>query len=177
MKIALIGTHGTGKTTLAHELVAELKKKGVNAGFLGEIAGECPLPINENTSIKSQKWIFHNQCKREIEEERKYSVLICDRSVLDNYVYYNYKFGENKAMEEMIREGIKEYDFLFRLPLNDGYLKDDGIRSINTKFQKEINNKFDVLLKEFSVTHYITNNLEEILQMIKDKWQKDNCYK
>jgi len=47
-KIALIGTHGTGKTTLAHELTAESKKRGIHTEFLGELARECPLPINEN---------------------------------------------------------------------------------------------------------------------------------
>ena len=87
-KIAFVGTHGTGKTTLAHELVSKLKREGIDVGFLGEIARKCPLPINEQTSKKSQIWIILSQIIREIEEEGKSDFLICDRSVLDSYCYY-----------------------------------------------------------------------------------------
>lgn len=54
MKIALIGTHGTGKTTLAYDIISKLKKKGIDADFLGEVARICPFPINEQTTKKSQ---------------------------------------------------------------------------------------------------------------------------
>ena len=67
MKIALIGTHGTGKTTIAHELVAKLKKQKINADFLGELARHCPFPINEGTTKKSQLWIILNQILKEFE--------------------------------------------------------------------------------------------------------------
>ena len=44
MKIALIGTHGTGKTTLAHELVVTLKKQRKAAEFLAEVVRKNPFP-------------------------------------------------------------------------------------------------------------------------------------
>jgi nicotinamide riboside kinase len=166
MKIALIGTHGTGKTTLALELTARLKKSGKNVGFLGELAGKCPLPINENTTPAAQKWIIYNQCVKEIEENIKFPILVCDRSVLDGYVYYNYWFGENKSLEETIKEEMQGYDFLFKIPINKEYLKQDGIRSIDPKFQKDIDKKCDYLLTKFSIIPYTAKNLNEILQRI-----------
>ncbi|MFW6282422.1 MAG: hypothetical protein ACOC1P_00005, partial [Minisyncoccales bacterium] len=69
MKIAFLGTHGTGKTTLAHDLVTKLKKQGIDAGFLSEIARKCPFPLNEERTKKSQIWIILNQIIAEIEAE------------------------------------------------------------------------------------------------------------
>jgi nicotinamide riboside kinase len=168
MKVALIGTHGTGKTTLALQLTAELKKLGKNAGFLGELAGKCPLPINENTTREAQKWIIYNQYVKEIEEGIKFPVLVCDRSILDGYIYYHYWFGKENSLEEVIKEEIKSYDFLFRVPINRSYLKKDGIRSIDQKFQEEINEKCDYLLKKFSIKAHTTNDLNTMLQIIQN---------
>src|SRR3989338_6251964 len=106
-KIAFVGTHGTGKTTLAHELVSKLKREGIDAGFLGEIARKCQLPINEQTSKKSQIWIILSQIIREIEEEGKSDFLICDRSVLDSYCYYANKFGLSKTIEPLVVEHMR----------------------------------------------------------------------
>ncbi|VVB82417.1 AAA domain protein [uncultured archaeon] len=169
MKIALIGTHGTGKTTLALELTAGLKKLGYHAGFLGELAGKCPLPINETETPEAGKWLIHNQYVKEIDEGIKFPVLVCDRSIFDGYVYYNYKFGKNIGLEEVVKEEIKNYDFLFKIPINPNYLIEDGIRSINPKFQRDIDKKCDYLLKKFSVNYHTTNNLNDMLQIIKEK--------
>ena len=81
MKIAFIGTHGTGKTTLGYELIAELRKRGINANFVSETVRECPYEINENASKRAQEWIIFNQCVKEIEEEARSEIVICDRSV------------------------------------------------------------------------------------------------
>jgi len=175
MKIALIGTHGTGKTTLALELTAGLKKLGYNAGFLGELAGRCPLPINEDETPEAGKWIIHNQYVKEIDEGIKFPVLICDRSIFDGYVYYNYKFGKNIGLEETVKEEIKNYDFLFRVPINPDYLIKDGIRSIDPKFQKGIDKRCDYLLNKFSINCYTTNNLNDMLQIIDNKTMEKNC--
>lgn len=164
MKIALIGAHGTGKTTMAHELVAELKKRGGNVEFLGEIARMCPLEINENTTRKSQEWIIYSQYVKEIEMEQKCETLVCDRSIFDGYAYYHYKFGGNKIIEDFVKEKIKGYDFLFKIPISNVRLKRDGKRSVNPKFQREIGLEFDSLLEIFSIEHYISRNINDILQ-------------
>ncbi len=167
MKIALIGTHGTGKTTLAHELVAELKKSGMNAEFLGEFARMCPLPINEELTEKSVEWIVYSQYVKEMELEPQCKLLVCDRSVFDGYVYYHNKFGENNLLEEFVKEKISGYDFLFLVQINESHLKEDGKRSINPKFQRDISLKFDELLKRFSIKYHIVKNVGEILQVMK----------
>jgi len=152
-KIAFIGTHGVGKTTLAHELVSKLKRGGIDAGFLGEIARKCPFPINEGASKKSQVWIILSQIIREIEEAGKSDFLVCDRSVLDGYCYYTSKFGLSKTIEPLIAEHMKTYHLLVKLPIRQGFLKEDKVRSLDCEFQKRINDTMNNLLKRLDINH------------------------
>jgi len=153
MKIAFIGTHGTGKTTLAHELVSKLKKQGIDAGFLGEVARSCPFPLNENTTKKSQIWIILSQIIKEIEAEEKCETLVSDRSVLDGYCYYVNKFGRTKILEPLVREHLKTYSYLIRIPIRKEFLKKDKVRSTDLKFQSNVDKQFDILLKEFRIKY------------------------
>ena len=169
MKIALIGTHGTGKTTIAHELVAELKKQGINAEFVGELARKCPLPINEETTKESQEWIIFSQHIQELELQSKCDLIICDRSVLDGYVYYHRKFRENQLLENFVKEKLKDYVLLIKIPINEKFLKKDGIRSTDKEFQKDIDKRFDLLLKKLDISFESHKSLNNTIELIKEK--------
>jgi nicotinamide riboside kinase len=173
MKIAFIGTHGTGKTTLAHDLVSALKKKGIDADFLGEIARMCPFPINENTTKKSEIWIILMQIIKEMEYEEKCDVLVCDRSVIDGYVYYVKKFGRAPFLETLILKHLKTYDYIIKIPIREGMLKKDKIRSVNIQFQKEIEKEFEKVIKMFRIKHLkIEKPLKEDNKIIEEVLKK-----
>ena len=44
LKLALIGTHGVGKTTLAYEICSLLKKADHNVELVTEVARRSPVP-------------------------------------------------------------------------------------------------------------------------------------
>lgn len=163
-KIAFIGTHGTGKTTLAHELVLYFKKQGKDVEFLGEIARECPFPINEGTTKKAQIWIILNQIVKELEKEEKCEILICDRSVLDGYGYYVNKFGRSKFLEPLIKKHCETYSKLIKVPIRENFLKKDKVRSINKKFQIEIDTAIDKLLKRLGIKYVNYTSLDKIIK-------------
>ncbi|MBS3086975.1 AAA family ATPase [Candidatus Pacearchaeota archaeon] len=165
MKIAFLGTHGTGKTTLAHDLVVKLKKQGVDAGFLSEIARKCPFPLNEDATKKTQIWIILNQIIAEMEAEDRCGTLVCDRSVMDGYCYYVNKFGRSSVLEALVREHLKTYSKLIRVPIREGLLRKDKVRSVNEKFQKDVDRQFDRFVKLFG--------LEDSVQMIKKEKLSD----
>jgi len=149
IKVALIGTHGTGKTTACHELVGGLKKKGVNAEYLGETARKAEqrgLKINEGTTLGAQLWIFHTQIARELEflARPDVDVLVCDRCVVDNYMYLINKFGHQGVIDEMVNSHTGTYAYLFKVPINEKYRTNDGVRSTSPEFQERI----DRLLKK-----------------------------
>ncbi|MEK6913835.1 MAG: AAA family ATPase [Nanoarchaeota archaeon] len=166
MKIALIGTHGTGKTTSAYGIALKLKENGFNVDILGEVARECPFPINENTTKEAQTWILFMQYLKEIEREEKCDYLVCDRSLLDNYAYYVRKFGRSKALEPFILEHMKSYGYLFKIPINEKYLINDGARAVNKEFQKEMDILIDELLKIFDIPFIDYVDLETTIKTI-----------
>jgi len=106
MKVAFIGTHGVGKTTLCYDLAAGLKKRDLTVEIVREVARECPLPINRETTLKAQAWILHTQIAWELQAEAKADVVFCDRAVLDNFCYMRRAFtgapGE-VVLEELVR--------------------------------------------------------------------------
>lgn len=166
IKVALIGSHMTGKTVICHELVAELKKRSKNAVYLGEIARECPLPINEQTTPNAQKWILFTQMAREIDLEERYEHVICDRSILDNYIYHIYKFGKNMWLEPMIIEHMQTYNYLFKVPINPDYSDNDSVRSVDPGWQREIDELLGIELRERRIPFHHYTNLEETLKII-----------
>jgi hypothetical protein len=140
MKIAFIGTHGVGKTTLCYELAASLKKRDLSVELVREVARECPLPINRDTTLKAQSWILHTQIARELEAEAKADVVVCDRSVLDNFCYLKRALaGEavGHELESLIRGWTTSYDALFRVPIV-GDPRFDGVRDTDLAFQHAI---------------------------------------
>ncbi|MFA5142470.1 MAG: AAA family ATPase [Candidatus Woesearchaeota archaeon] len=176
MKIAFIGTHGIGKTTLAHELCAALKKRHITTELLQEVAGTCPLPINEKTGKSSQEWILTTQLQKEIELEYRLSksskpgVLVCDRSIFDAYVYSYNAMGHDEVWKNLVLSRMPTYDLLFKVSINPDYgLTADGVRSVDSIFQQSIDKKMDDLLEQFKIPvkkHIsIESTLETVLAM------------
>jgi hypothetical protein len=151
MKIAFIGTHGIGKTTLAYELCNELKKQHLDVGFIDEIARRCPFPINEDTSLEAQTWILATTMARELELNKIYPNIICDRSVLDNYVYLYHKFGHIEALHGLAIYWVRTYDLLFKVPFTRKYLRADGVRSTDLEFQESIDRQLTNLLRDDAI--------------------------
>ena len=166
MKIALIGAHGTGKTTLAHELVSSLKKQDINAGFLGELIRSCPFPINQDQNIKTSEWTIYGQYLKELEMEEKCDILVCDRSVIDGYVYSVNMLGRNSLLENFVRAKSSSYSLLIRVPMNPLYLKDDNFRSLDLDFQKAIDEKFNEVLRMLSIHPVNYSSTNEITKYI-----------
>ena len=167
MKVALIGTHGVGKTTLAYEVCTGLKKAGHNVELVTEIARCSPFPVNEATTLEGQLWILHAQIAAELEAAQRARYVICDRAVLDNYCYLVNKCGRQPQLEPWLEQWLESYGLLVGVPLvaqpllvesfrqprlwprpeTQGQAQpalDDGFRSLNEDFRRRI----EVLLKE-----------------------------
>ena len=140
LKIAFIGTHGVGKTTLCYGLAARLKARDVVLEIVHEVARRCPLPINERTSIAAQPWILHTQIGDELVATARHPVVICDRSVLDNYVYLLLSGGRQAELEAMISWWLGTYDRLIYVPIV-GEPRDDGMRSTDLAFQQAVDRR------------------------------------
>lgn len=142
MKVALIGTHGVGKTTLCFELAARLKRRDVDVEMVREVARRCPLPINRETSELAQSWILHTQMAWEIEASATHPVVLCDRSALDNYCYLLYAAGPQAKWEALLNAWLPTYDLLVKVPIWTTP-RWDGVRDTDLAFQRGIDVTID----------------------------------
>jgi len=148
LKLALIGTHGVGKTTLAFEVCSLLKKADYNVDLVTEVARRSPFPVNEGTTLDGQLWILHAQIAAELEASARAPHIICDRSALDNYAYLANKFGRQPQLEQWLAWWMDTYSLLVAVPpLADG-IPPDGFRSENLEFQQRIHDLIGQLLEE-----------------------------
>ncbi len=148
-KIAFIGTHGVGKTTLAYGLAARLKRRDIHLDVVVEVARRCPLPLNEETTLEAQSWILHSQIADELAAEARSPVVICDRSVLDNYVYLLFAKGRQPPLEPLIESWCATYDLMVYVPVLRGSdAQADGVRATDPAFRQQIDDRLRTELKE-----------------------------
>jgi thymidylate kinase len=146
VKLALIGTHGVGKTTLVYELCALLKKADQNVELVTEVARRSPFPVNDATTLTGQLWILHAQIAAEMEAASRAPNVICDRAVLDNYCYLVNKFGRQAHLEQWLDWWMTSYTLLVAVPPLQGGIRPDGFRSEDVRFQMRIHELLQEIL-------------------------------
>lgn len=151
MKIAFIGTHGVGKTTLCFDLASRLKRLDLGVEIVREVARGCPLPINQDTTLESQAWILHTQIAEEIAAVHRFPAVICDRSVLDNYAYLVHRAGRRAEYDALVARWVATYDALFKVPIREPPTF-DGTRDLSSRFQAEIDATLEELIGAFGVS-------------------------
>jgi len=144
LKLAFIGTHGVGKTTLCYGVAARLKARDVVLDIVHEVARRCPLPINQDTNLAAQSWILHTQIADELVAAARHPVVLCDRSVLDNYVYLLLAAGRQPDLEALVDGWLGTYELLVHVPIVDP-LQADGTRATDPAFQEAVDRR---LLRE-----------------------------
>ncbi len=150
-KIAISGSHGVGKTTLATQLAKEL-----NYPLLTETAREviskyvsmCSVIVAHPDKAKIQGEIFSKQ----VEKEAKHKQFISDRSVLDVLAYcWLYRMWENDNQHRLAKEIVlsycNNYDLIIFCPIPpDSEIEDDGFRLTDKISQMDIDNYIRCLL-------------------------------
>lgn len=154
MKIAFSGTQCVGKTTTL-DLIKRTFKNGESDNFpilknhkfgMSNTKISTPdynLPLSEQSTDISQTLILSNFIKDSFTNN-----LISDRCILDNMVYTELQFNENKCSSELYNltkklynELINNYDFIFYFPPEIDII-DNGIRSVNEKYRNKLHKIF-----------------------------------
>ena len=112
-----------------------------------EVARLFPLPINRKTSLEAQLWILTTQIAEEIRSTAHHEVVVCDRSVLDNYAYLVFAAGRQRWLEPLVNRWMKSYDLLFKVPISGG-ASADGVRDTDEFFMRQIDRLVDDLVEE-----------------------------
>ena len=119
-----------------------MKRRNSDIELVREVARRCPLPINQDTTVAAQEWILLTQIAWEIEAAASHDVVLCDRSVLDNYCYMVHAASTSPVWERLFDYWIPTYDHLVYVPVwsRPSY---DGVRAVDPAFQQQI----DLLLE------------------------------
>jgi nicotinamide riboside kinase len=161
MKIAVVGAHGTGKSTLT---------KGIASSFRFNIipdivpqAHKLKFPINENTPPETQFWILSKMLELERNTPEDW---VMEKSLWDNIVYGSFSIRDGGVLEVIRKISIDNanYDLVFYCPI-EFPIPDDGLRSLNVDFQKTVDRELRNLLKELKIKFYeLSGNEEERLE-------------
>lgn len=156
MKIAIIGTHSTGKTTLIRKLGYVLEAHGYEIKFLEELSRKCPMPINEHTSFEAQLWIQTHQIREEHQLAQDNTVLLCDRSTLDNFAYLQRSSADKdlSEIEHTAADHMQTYDIIFKTYKLDIAAKEDGVRSTNDIFRDDIDTRILNLMATHDIPYH-----------------------
>lgn len=175
MKIAIIGTHSTGKTTLCKLLLAELQMRGYKAKLLPEFARKCPFPINEETTLEAQAWIQEEQIKQEALLHKEKEIMICDRASIDNLAYMQAaaKGSDILPFTNTAIAHAGSYAHLFKTSCLNLAAKEDGIRTTDGAFRSKIDEEISSLLDAHAIAYHTlaahmdyTQHVQDMLEML-----------
>ncbi len=152
MRIAVIGTHSTGKTTLAKALSREL-----NIPVIEECARSHDI---KHASVEEYIKIQENILAEQIKAESKHQNFISDRSTIDNLAYWIHSCAPmvdavtNRSYTKTALENVTTYTNIFLL-VPEFYPRDDGFRDTNIIYQLQIAETINTILYLHQIPHHV----------------------
>lgn len=180
MKIVVLGSHGTGKSTLTKRLLGFLRDyyafdieqvsraktddKILLANPMGKLhwtllpetpfeATQKGFTMNKDTSLESEFWMIAKQLELELQS----APWIADKCLIDMLAYARYFFGSEpeflNVIERMCKRNIN-YDLVIYLPAGEFPIEDDGLRSTEISFQMDIDRMIREIFFEMNIPFY-----------------------
>lgn len=169
IKIAIGGIHGTGKSTLINKTKELIESLGKSVYVVKEVARIWPLELG---TIESQRWIWEAHINEEIKGYKsEYDITLCDRTLLDNLLYYKYLLGDKpdsvfSALMDCTINWMNTYDYISVLDINPEFIVDDGFRIVDMNKTIEINKLFVKYLKPYQNININRYNYEDKIMEI-----------
>jgi|694.fasta_scaffold42522_9 nicotinamide riboside kinase len=161
MKIALTGTHGVGKTTLAKMLVERLNLPYIHEGARSVIEMLNTYSLDYRDFGDEQRSLFQ-KCVVNLQlivENSFEQGFVSDRSLFDCQAYSNFDIEVANIADR--------YDLIVYLPI-EFELEKDGVRFTDPVFQKEIDTKILKSIENIDPNKLIkvTGNVRERLEQV-----------
>jgi GTPase SAR1 family protein len=159
-KIAVIGTHGVGKTTLCRGLYKYLLFQGKSVEEVGEVVRDCPFPLHEKMVYETAEWIALVQIIRErMVQMREPDYIICDRSAYDPLPYLQCFRDETAPYNQDLHYSLwiylttylKTYHTIVFVAPDGKKIEEDGFRNTNEGMQQKVHTVFHEELLDFSI--------------------------
>ena len=171
MKIGFCGTVSVGKTTL----VNALKELPEFAGYefrteRSKYLRDLGIPLNTDSTLKGQI-IFFAERSSELFSEN----IITDRTIIDVMAFTrlakSIPYFMADALNDAVSHLIREYDYIFYVSPEGVELEDNGVRTIDVQYRKEIDKEIQTLIlrhrPKFRSYAVLSGTTEERIEKIK----------
>lgn len=166
VRVALVGAHGTGKTTLSREITLRLSADRHRVATLQEVPRLVCEMVNDptffrqtrNTALKQALLLFAQLVHESEKSHSAADVVLGDRTPLDHWAYTLHFFSSAFSTDELgaiyetliAQHAMRTYRAIFYLPIEFPVV-DDGVREDDVAFQKSIDERILSLLRRYSI--------------------------
>jgi nicotinamide riboside kinase len=171
MKIGFCGTMSVGKTTIVNALkeLPEFKEyefRTERSKYLRDLG----IPLNTDSTVKGQ-FVFLAERASELFHDN----IITDRTVIDVMAFTRLAKSIPYYMADDVCQAasylIKEYDYIFYISPKGVEIEDNGVRTIDPEYRKEVDLEIKGLLNKYASTSQriikLKGSTEERIQKIK----------
>lgn len=171
MRVAIVGAPGTGKTTVAADVMAELREKGIAAELVSEFAREFIVANGGISRPHEQVFMAREQKRREDTlAERSDLVIISDSPYIMNFIYASLlasgqnffdptktnplrdkKRSGSRLMMELVYkdflDALRDYDVIAYAAKPTGPVKhEDGVRIHDEQMSEQIDRMIKAMI-------------------------------
>lgn len=165
VRIAVLGTHSTGKTTLLKRIEMELRAEGITVartGRLGKRAAGAGLPKMQHHTAASTEWIITQGVADELAAAAQGAeVVLIDRAAHDAIAYFHAALEyrgeapprlERERLLALASTQLPKYDLLFATVL-DASVPVDTSHDYDAHYRRLVDQHVHRLLDQDSVPH------------------------
>jgi len=171
MKIGFTGTMSVGKTTIVNALreLPEFKEyefRTERSKYLRDLG----IPLNTDSTVKGQ-FVFLAERASELFHDN----IITDRTIIDVMAFTRlaesipYYIGDEIC--QAASHLIKEYDYIFYISPKGVEIEDNGVRTTDSEYRKEVDKEIKDLLSKYGHKNQrivkLTGSVEERVQKVK----------
>lgn len=176
IKVAIAGSHGVGKTTLAYSISNYYSKWNVTLNtHIARTLIEKGYPLGKEATVESYIQYIIAQLAAE-QKSTNSDLFVSDRSLLDplSYAIINMKTEESPvplSVIEMMKRiwllELQQYDLYIFVPIEFS-MQEDGVRPKDDDYRKLIENQMIQLLEENRVKYIRVSGTREdrVIQVV-----------
>ncbi|MCM3264763.1 ATP-binding protein [Streptomyces thermoviolaceus] len=165
LRIAVLGTHSTGKTTLLKRIEMELRGHGLTVartGQLGKRAAAAGLPKMQHHTVQSTEWIIAQGLLDETAAVAQGAeVVLIDRAAHDAIAYFEAAMAfraetppraERERLLTLASTQLPKYDLLFATVLDES-MPVDTSHDYDAHFRRLVDDRVHRLLANDVIPH------------------------
>lgn len=169
LKIACIGAHGTGKTTLMSLLEARLLLEGHTVTRVSSVTRDLKnlgIDFSETNNDLSQILSFSAHYIRLKHFASEFDFLLSDRSVFDDLAYIRTDSRFDRDLGDRLTRWIFSsfsdfWDIVFYLPIKTE-IEDDDVRSVKRSYQYAVDYQVQQLVEELKTSRTRIKTIEQV---------------